>query len=138
MSKPFYVVEKFRADVHAEELVHERISAIDRAFTIGDKKLIKYAVISLENWVLAEGFGDEQGLKNLQEIDQRFNKTFEQEKEAFKKEKEEALIESVLNKPIFNPPLEYYREKYIELLSLCYRKGILMKKTKEHHLQGDN
>ena len=49
----------FKADAHAEELIHARLEAVDKAMESGDKFLIKYAVIALENWILGEGVGDQ-------------------------------------------------------------------------------
>jgi len=120
----------FKADAHAEELIHARLEAVDKAMESGDKFLIKYAVIALENWILGEGVGDPDCLHELERIEKEWATTYEKQLEANEALRAEAICPDLLQKPPNQPPLEYYRGKYIAMWSLCQRKKLLFRHSR--------
>lgn len=122
-------VPTFRADLHAEELVHERISACDLAFAERDIELIQGAVESFENWVLEEGFGDEPVLKELQRIEKEYDNKYKQKYIEYIEELDKALCPDVVLKPSLTPDIMYFRQKYIAFKSCCQRKKMLFRKS---------
>lgn len=120
----------FRADLHAEELIHERISACDKAFQEGDLVAIKYSIIAWENWVLGEGLGDEACLLELKKIEEDWKKAYEAKLEIYKEESKGSLCPDVMDKPKTLQPLEFWRAKYITMWSVCQRKKMLFKTAK--------
>lgn len=131
-SRPFYnQPQLFRAETNAEQLLHNRIDACDKAFQDsyqpGGLAVVSSAVMALENWILGEGVADEECLKELKRIDTEWNEKYEIIMQSYSKEVEEALTPDLVNQPRNAPPLKYYREKYIAMWSLCQRKKLLLK-----------
>ena len=136
MGNPYVIQSQpFKADLNAEQLIHDLISKCNFAFMLGDLIAIKFTVLALQNCLMPslnqENPKDRQFLTDLLSLEDNLDKRY-QEKLV---EHEKRLIGCVapglmkLNAPSKEPDFQHWRLVFMRMLDLCHEKNMWLKRN---------
>ena len=143
---PPYVIQSqpFKADLNAEQIIHDQITKCNMAFMLGDLIAIKFTVLALQNLLIPslnkENHKDQAFLNDLLGFEDDLDKRY-QTKLAVHNER---LIGCVapglmkLNAPSKEPDFQHWRLVFMRMLDLCHEKNMWLKRNMTVHWSNDS
>lgn len=127
--------QPFKADLNAEQLIHDLISKCNLAFMLGDLIAIKFCVLALQNCLMPsldpKNPNDKKFITDLQDLEKELDGRYKIKLEAHNKKMVGAVAPGLmkLSAPSKEPDFQHWRLVFMRMLDLCHEKNMWLKRN---------
>lgn len=131
--QPYIVQPTFKAELKAQEDIHDDIGFIRQALRDGLRRYAYRCVLELESVLIADGIADKEFLEDVYRLRDEFKNECEARKAKYQVEQDESECADMVNAPDLTPDLDHLYERLTIIIEFAQRKDIYLKSKRKVH-----